>query len=92
MAGSVATKSGKKLAMRSPGDHEPAGGAPCDGPCALRGNVWTDVADPTSLLVSMNRVGHICPGVSRLGRLAFHVVAPAAVFVAAFYLGLMLVR
>jgi hypothetical protein len=30
--------------------------------------------------------------VIRLSRVAFHVVAPAAVFGAAFYLGLMLVR
>jgi len=28
----------------------------------------------------------------RLGRVAFHVVAPAMVFAVAFYLGLMLVR
>ncbi len=64
-------------------------------PAPLRGNVWTDVADPFSLSSCRSRVGHIWrkgDGVIRLGRLAFHVMVPAAVFAAAFYLGLMLVR
>ena len=58
-------------------------------------NVWTDVADPFPLSSCRSRVGHIfrrAEAMSWLGRVAFQVVAPAAVFVVAFYLGLMLVR
>ena len=54
------------------------------------------MADPLPLSSSLcNRVGHIWrkgKAMTRLGRVAFHVVAPAAVFAVAFYLGLMLVR
>ena len=52
------------------------------------------MADPTSLLMSIKGRPHLAKveAVIRLGRVAFHVFAPAAVFAVAFYLGLMLVR
>ena len=62
--------------------------------CLQEATFGTDVADPTSLLMSIKGRPHLAKveAVIRLGRVAFHVFAPAAVFAVAFYLGLMLVR